>query len=302
MKKIFILILSILFIPVSFVGAESFPEFPMSFWGKVYINNSLVSQGSKLRAYYGNALGGEVVVRENGVYGYTEPTKQKLIVKSGEGNVIFKLESPAVNNGIEFSSDTQIIYEKFESGKSINKDLYFTFSPVVNNSGGGGGGGSSSNYVSTITTTTKTIVAPTTTKPKGQVLGASTTSEKELSNLMIILRSLLVQLNNMGGKLPPGSEKYLVSDSLVDSSKKPSSIIRDLFLTSQGDDVKVLQEFLINQSKGQFSKQLQQAGITGYFGMVTKQALSEYQRSIGIKPSNGYFGQITKSFLVSLGY
>jgi peptidoglycan hydrolase-like protein with peptidoglycan-binding domain len=106
----------------------------------------------------------------------------------------------------------------------------------------------------------------------------------------------------MGGKLPPGSEKYLVSDSPIDNSKKPSSIIGDLFLTSQGSDVKLLQEFLINQNKGQFSKQLQQAGVTGYFGMVTKQALSEYQKSIGIKPSNGYFGQITKSFLVSLGY
>lgn len=302
MKKLYIIFILIFFIVPVCSKAESFPEFPMSFWGKVYVNNSLVSQGSKLRAYYENTLGGEVIVQGGGVYGYTEPTKQKLIIKSGEGNIMFKLESSAVNNGIEFSSDTQIIYEKFESGKSINKDLYFTFSPVVNNSGGGGGG-SSSNYVSTTTTTTKAIVVPTTTtKPKGQVLGASTTSEKELSNLMIILRSLLIQLNNMGGKLPPGSEKYLVSDSLIDSSKKPSSIIRDLFLTSQGNDVKLLQEFLINQNKGQFSKQLQQAGVTGYFGMVTKQALSEYQKSIGIKPSNGYFGKITKSFLVSLGY
>jgi len=302
MKKILIFSLALLLFTPFFTRAESFPEFPMSFWGKVYVNNSLVSQGSKLRAYYGNTLGGEVIVQGNGVYGYTEPTKQKLIVRSGEGDITFKLESSAVNNGIEFSSDTQVIYEKFESGKSINKDLYFTFSPVVNNSGGGGGG-SSSNYVSATTTTTKAVaIVPTTTKPKGQVLGASTTSEKELSNLMIILRSLLVQLNNMGGKLPPGSEKYLVSNSLIDNSKKPSSIIRDLFLTSQGNDVKLLQEFLINQNKGQFSKQLQQAGVTGYFGMITKQALSEYQKSIGIKPSNGYFGQITKSFLVSLGY
>jgi len=261
----------------------------------------LVSQGSKLRAYYGNILGGEVIVQENGVYGYTEPTKQKLIIKSGEGNIIFKLESSAVNNGLEFSSDTQVIYEKFESGKSINKDLYFTFSPVVTSSGGGGGG-SSSNYVDTTTTTTKTVITPTTTKPKGQILGASTTAEKELSNLIIILRSLLVQLNNMGGKLPSGAEKYLVNDSIVDNSKKPSSIVRDLFLTSQGSDVKLLQEFLMNQNKGQFAKQLQQAGSTGYFGMITKQSLAEYQKSVNINPAAGYFGRITKDYLRSIGY
>ena len=302
MKKLYIIFILLLFIIPVCSKAESFPDFPMSFWGKVYINNSLVSQGSKLRAYYGNTLGGEVIVCKNGVYGYTESSKQKLIIKSGEGNIIFKLESSAVNNGVEFSGDTQIIYEKFESGESINKDMYFTFSPVVTSSGGGGGG-SSSNYVSTTTTTTKAVViVPITTKPKGEVLGASTTSEKELSNLITILRGLLVRLNNIGGKLPPGSEKYLVNDSLIDNSKKPSNITRNLFLTSQGEDVKLLQEFLINQNKGQISKQLQQAGATGYFGVITKQALSEYQKSVGINPSAGYFGQITRSFLISIGY
>ena len=78
----------------SLVLAQSFPAFPMAFYGEVKINGNPAPVGTVIRAYYGNILGGEVVVQEPGIYGYTESTKQKLLVGEGEGEIIFKLQNP----------------------------------------------------------------------------------------------------------------------------------------------------------------------------------------------------------------
>lgn len=60
-----------------------------------------------------------------------------------------------------------------------------------------------------------------------------------------------------------------------------------------GAGVRFLQRFLIQYEAGVYSKRLANAGATGYFGSLTKQALSEYQSAIGISPAAGYFGPIT---------
>jgi peptidoglycan hydrolase-like protein with peptidoglycan-binding domain len=70
---------------------------------------------------------------------------------------------------------------------------------------------------------------------------------------------------------------------------------RDLDLGAKGDDVKVLQEFLIEQGGGFATQHLSAIGASGYFGTLTQAALAEYQAIQGITPSTGYFGPKTRN-------
>ena len=73
----------------------------------------------------------------------------------------------------------------------------------------------------------------------------------------------------------------------------------DLKLGARGTAVKELQKFLIEQNIGANAAKLAKAGTTGYFGEVTKQALADYQASVGIKPASGYYGQITRAHIAT---
>ena len=68
----------------------------------------------------------------------------------------------------------------------------------------------------------------------------------------------------------------------------PVSFQRNLFIGSRGNDVINLQNFLIQ--KGYFKSSV---GATGYFGLITKSALINWQKDNGI-PSTGYFGPISR--------
>jgi hypothetical protein len=121
-----------------------------------------------------------------------------------------------------------------------------------------------------------------------------------VNQLIEQLRLLLIQLVNKGGAIPPGLEQYLTN--LSGQTTKVSDIKRDLYFNARGNDVKILQTFLINQNKGTNAIRLKRYGATGYFGYVTKAALAEYQKSVGIKPADGYFGLSTRNYLKSIGY
>ncbi|MFO0719021.1 MAG: Ig-like domain-containing protein [Candidatus Paceibacterota bacterium] len=98
-------------------------------------------------------------------------------------------------------------------------------------------------------------------------------------------------------------KKYLDSIALtqnVDLSGPNILIEKDLYLGSEGEDVKKLQTFLIAQNKGPISKELARVGVTGYFGQYTKNALGEFQKSVGIVPYSGYFGPKTRAFVSDL--
>ena len=62
---------------------------------------------------------------------------------------------------------------------------------------------------------------------------------------------------------------------------------------SRGVEVKALQSFLIAKANGSAAKKLAAAGATGYYGQVTKAALTEYQKSVGITPASGIYGKAT---------
>ena len=64
-----------------------------------------------------------------------------------------------------------------------------------------------------------------------------------------------------------------------------------------GNNVKILQQFLISQNKGPFAEDLAKAGSTNYFGSLTKASLAEFQAKVGISPALGNFGSTTRAYL-----
>lgn len=71
---------------------------------------------------------------------------------------------------------------------------------------------------------------------------------------------------------------------------------RDLSLGSSGIDVKFLQVFLNNHGYKLASTGPGSTGLeTSFFGNLTKDAVSRFQASNGIKPAVGYFGPLTRA-------
>jgi len=68
---------------------------------------------------------------------------------------------------------------------------------------------------------------------------------------------------------------------------------RDLTISSKGEDVKKLQEFL--KEEGFLNRE-----PTDYFDSLTKNALIQYQKKAGISPASGYFGPKTRNYINSL--
>jgi len=74
-----------------------------------------------------------------------------------------------------------------------------------------------------------------------------------------------------------------------------AGLVRDLTLGSTGSDVAVLQTFL--EQKGYLTIPF---GVSkGYFGTLTRAAVSRYQVANGIYPTYGYFGPLTRGRLVA---
>jgi len=68
---------------------------------------------------------------------------------------------------------------------------------------------------------------------------------------------------------------------------------RNLSLWSRGPDVNELQTYLIHEDKGSAAQRLKRHGATDIFGLLTYNALVEFQAAEGITPASGYFGPIT---------
>ena len=68
------------------------------------------------------------------------------------------------------------------------------------------------------------------------------------------------------------------------------SFSRDFTLGSRGDDVKCLQSYLTSTGHYSYS-----GGATGYFGSITKSAVSAWQAANGVSPTAGYFGALSRA-------
>lgn len=187
MKKI--ILITLLLLPT--LAFAQMPAFPMAFYGSVTINDAPAPAGTIIRAYYGevvaNNLAGEVVVKENGVYGYALSTGQKLLVKEGIGKIVFTFQSASILNNQETKGITEISYTGFESESAKEFNMPFKYEvpvppvpptpPPSGGGGGGGGGGGSRGGTSRtipILPSQASAVAQTNVGRTGLVLGAST--------------------------------------------------------------------------------------------------------------------------------
>ncbi len=148
--------------------------------------------------------------------------------------------------------------------------------------------------------TRKSIVRSAQTAPQSQSLeppqqedsdNSDTTDDSSaptIESLLIQLQTLLTELIEAGGTLPPGP---------LPPTGLPPTYTRDLSVGDSGADVVALQSFLIANNIGLAAQALAHVGSTGYFGPLTQNALAEYQASAGIIPALGYFGPKTRGYI-----
>ncbi len=182
MKKIILAL--VLLLP--FTSFAEVPAFPMAFWGVATIDGVIAPAGSVIEVYGGSSKVGEVIVKDGGVYGYTEPTKQKLLVEETNAPLSFTIQSVGVNGGVETAGLVAITHPGFVSGETVQKNLDFkiTTQSTGGSSSGGGGGGGGGNRKAKVSTP---IVEPL-------VLGQATTTVTSDEELRIQLQKQLIVL------------------------------------------------------------------------------------------------------------
>jgi hypothetical protein len=109
--------------------------------------------------------------------------------------------------------------------------------------------------------------------------------QTQLNGLLSTLHSLQVQASQQGSA--PSSA----------FGQQVRAIAVNLGQGNRGNDVTILQQFLISQNKGPAAQSLTQVGATAYFGVLTRAALAEFQVAVGINPALGNFGPITRTYL-----
>lgn len=83
----------------------------------------------------------------------------------------------------------------------------------------------------------------------------------------------------------------------TDNTHQIQKFVKNLGKGNRGNDVKTLQQFLIDQNIGKAAQALNKVGATAYFGTLTRSALAEFQAKFSIKPAWGNFGPITRAYL-----
>ena len=104
---------------------------------------------------------------------------------------------------------------------------------------------------------------------------------------------------------PPASSSIVktINSTMTDIIQQDKAIVispvqkikKDLEIGMKNKDVKTLQLFLIKQNTGFYANKLSLNGATTYFGKLTKQALTEWQKANNVYPAAGYFGSKTRS-------
>ncbi len=159
---------------------------------------------------------------------------------------------------------------------------------TVQNVNSGGGGTTPTPVAAPVETPTTAPVTPAKTENTASVQSL----KKQIADLQTMLLVLIQKAKTMGLQVP-SSANTLTSGGVYNFTK-------NLTVGSVGDDVRSLQNFLIQQNKGPAGQSLSDNGSSGYFGNMTKAALAEYQESMGITPSVGYFGPKTRNQINSL--
>lgn len=104
--------------------AVSFPDFPMAFWGTATINGQPLLSGTKIQAFCGSDLIGEVTMLENGIYGYADSTKIKLLSGNCSGDILFKYLLSGATNPLTGGSEIKYT-AGFQAGTTLSENLNF---------------------------------------------------------------------------------------------------------------------------------------------------------------------------------
>jgi murein L,D-transpeptidase YcbB/YkuD len=118
---------------------------------------------------------------------------------------------------------------------------------------------------------------PPSSSPSGMTIS-------QMQTLLASLESELQTLEAQASKISPSPTPVF-------------TFTRDLQSGMTGNDVKQLQLFLIQENKGPAAEKLKANGVTTNFASLTKAALIEFQKSVGISPASGYFGAITRGWV-----
>jgi surface protein len=129
-----------------------------------------------------------------------------------------------------------------------------------------------------------------------------TPTPSSISDIVNKYRTLLTQLRALGITLSPEVETLLSQTSPTPSSSNNTyNFTRDLETGMEGEDVKLLQQFLNNNG---YTLTTEGPGSPGNettrFGALTRQALIRFQQANNITPAQGYFGSVTRGVVNSL--
>jgi len=138
------------------------------------------------------------------------------------------------------------------------------------------------------TTTPATTPSPATVVPPLDTQAI----QAQLTALFTSFRSLQTQANEQ--------QNTTTSPATVASATPPPTFSGERGVGSSGDDILALQNFLIMKNAGPWAQQLKTHGATAYFGTLTKAALLEFQKSVGIAGANGHLGPATRAYFGTL--
>lgn len=135
----------------------------------------------------------------------------------------------------------------------------------------------------TQTSTSASTPAQTTTSSTASSVDPKIALQARLNELLTSVQSLKAQQTAQQGSSAFGQQVRAIATNLGNGSR--------------GNNVTVLQQFLISQNKGAAAQALAKVGPTAYFGVLTRAALAEFQAKVGISPALGNFGAITRAYL-----
>ena len=92
-------------------------------------------------------------------------------------------------------------------------------------------------------------------------------------------------------------ETTAILPTVSDFGQQVKAIAKNLAKGIRSSKVTTLQKFLISQDNGPAARALAKHGVTTFFGVLTRTALTEFQASVGIKPASGKFDAKTRAYL-----
>ena len=191
--------ISVLFlVPTTALADETFPAWPASFYGAATLNSNKLPAGTKIQAFSDSVLKGEVIMGEDGIYGYDNPTKRKLVVGEYTSGLVFKYIPTGMTSGL--AGDSTVAYSgAFVSGSSTPLDLLFTKnSPALTTTA------SEAVITAADTATTTIAIASTVTAPKinfsSMAVSSATSTQATMSGAVHV--EATTSLGTIGMQIP----------------------------------------------------------------------------------------------------